>query len=226
MGVAHTFTVSDPAFHVGAEDGLHFHVPGLRPAEAQRKRRLERRLARQRKDSRRREKTKQSLGRLKAREADRRKDFVEQSTTALVRAFDVICVEDLKVRQMMASAVGTAEAAGRNVAQKRGLNRSIASQGWAMFRRRLEDKAATCGVQIVAVHPSYTSLRCAVCGHAGEENRKSQADFSCRACGHEANADINAACNILAAGLAVTARGGTPGSGSDETRTVPGTLAA
>ncbi|MDQ6783071.1 MAG: transposase, partial [Actinomycetota bacterium] len=51
---------------------------------------------------------------------------------------------------------------------------------------------------------------------------KSQAEFGCRACGHRANADVNAAVNILAAGLAVTARGGTSRSrGPDEARTRP-----
>jgi putative transposase len=62
---------------------------------------------------------------------------------------------------------------------------------------------------VVAVKPAHTSQRCAVCGHTGPENRKSQAVFKCRACGHEANADVNAANNVLAAGLAVAARGGT-----------------
>jgi putative transposase len=91
-----------------------------------------------------------------------------------------------------------------------------------MLRRRLEEKAATCGVVVVAVDPRFTSQRCAVCGHTCPENRESQAVFRCRACGHEANADVNAATNILAAGLAVTARGGTSRRrGSDEARTQP-----
>ena len=144
-----------------------------------------------------------------------------QTTTALVHDFDLIAVEDLAVKSMVGSARGTLEAPGVNVAQKRGLNRAISAQAWSMLRRRLTDKAATCGVAVVAVDPAYTSQRCAACGHTCPENRDSQAVFRCRACGHQANADVNAAVNILAAGLAVTARGGTSHQGPDETRTQP-----
>ena len=146
------------------------------------------------------------------------------------------CVRDVTVRRlnrrwatvqvpklgMVRSARGTVASPGTNVAAKRGLNRVISAQAWAMIRRRLDDKAATCAVSVVAVDPRGTSQRCAACGHTSPENRESQAVFRCRGCGHQANADINAAVNIFAAGLAVAARGGTPrGKGPDETRTQP-----
>jgi putative transposase len=217
LGVAATVTLSD---------GRHLHAPGLRPGEAQRLRRLQRQMARQHVGSARRARTRRQVARLKAREADRRKDWIEQTTTRLVREFDLVAVEDLAVKNMVRSAKGTIAAPGVNVAAKRGLNRAISAQGWSMLRRRLEEKAATCGVVVVAVDPRFTSQRCAVCGHTCPENRESQAVFRCRACGHEANADVNAATNILAAGLAVTARGGTPHQGPCETRTSPGPLAA
>ncbi len=207
---------------VVTSDGQMFHAPGLRPGETQRLRHLQRKLARQEKGSKRRTKTKTAIAKLKAREADRRRDFIEQTTTALARSFDLIAVEDLAVKNMVRSARGTLGAPGVNVAAKRGLNRAISAQGWSMLRRRLTDKAATCGVTVVAVNPAHTSQRCAVCGHTSAENRKNQAVFGCQACGYEANADVNAAVNILAAGLAVTARGGTSRSkGPDETRTQP-----
>ncbi len=123
---------------------------------------------------------------------------------------------------MVRTARGTIEAPGVNVAAKGGLNRAIHAQGWGMFRRRLQDKAATYDVAVVAVNPAHTSQRCAVCGHTAPDNRENQAVFRCQACRHQANADVNAAVNILAAGLAVTGRGGTPRSqGPDETRTRP-----
>jgi len=206
---------------VTTSDGQMFHAPGLRPGETQRLRRLQRKLARQEKGSKRRTKTKTAIARLKTREADRRRDFIEQITTILVRDFDLIAVEDLAVKHMARSAKGTIAAPGVNVAAKRGLNRAIYAQGWSMLRRRLSEKAATCGVTVVAVNPAHTSQCCAVCGHTCVENRKNQAVFCCRACGHEANADVNAAVNILAAGLAVTARGGTSQKGPDEARTQP-----
>lgn len=202
-------------------EGRRFHAPGPSATECRRRHRLERRLARQEKGSNRRRRTKTAIARLKATEADRRRDWIEQITTALVRGFDLVAVEDLAVRNMVRSAKGTREEPGSNVAAKRGLNRAISAQAWAMFRRRLTDKAATCGVQVVAVDPAHTSQRCAACGHTCPENRESQAVFRCRACGHQANADVNAAVNILAAGLAVAARGGKSPQGPDEARTRP-----
>jgi IS605 OrfB family transposase len=201
--------------------GRRFHVPGLRAPQAQRLRRLQRKLARQRGGSNRRAKTKLAIARLRATEADRRRDWVEQTTTELVRGYDLIAVEDLAVKAMVRSARGSIEHPGTNVAAKRGLNRAISAQGWSMLRRRLEDKAATCGVAVVAVDPAYTSQRCARCGHTCPDNRESQAVFRCGSCGHSANADANAAVNILAAGLAVSARGGTSHRGPDEARTRP-----
>ncbi|HEY1636190.1 MAG TPA: transposase [Acidimicrobiales bacterium] len=206
---------------LSTSDGEHLHVPSLRPGETQRLRRLQRKLARQQRGSQRRQRTKRAITRLRAREADRRRDFVEQTTTAVVRGFDLIAIEDLAVKNMVRSAKGTIEQPGTNVARKRGLNRAISAQCWAMIRRRLEDKAATCDVKVVPVDPKHTSQRCAACGHLCPGNRESQAVFRCNACGHDANADVNAARNILAAGLAVTARGGTSHQGPSETRTRP-----
>jgi IS605 OrfB family transposase len=202
-------------------DGSRRHAPGLEPDEAQRLRRLQRTLARQQKGSKRRARTRSSIARLRAREADRRKNWIEQTTTELVRDYDLISIEGLRVKNMVRSANGTVEHPGNGVAQKRGLNRAISAQCWSQFRRRLEDKAATCGVTVVAVNPAFTSERCSACGHTEELNRESQAVFLCRACGYRDNADVNAATNILAAGLAVTARGGTPRQGPAETRTRP-----
>ncbi|MEX5708194.1 transposase, partial [Parafrankia sp. FMc6] len=139
-----------------------------------------------------------------AREADRRKDWVERTSTDLARRFDVIRVEDLRITNMTRSARGTAEQPGRNVRQKAGLNRGILANGWGLLARRLEQKAPGRVEKIPVV---YTSLCCSSCGHVAPGNRESQAVFRCVACGHTANADANAACNI-AAGRAVTARGG------------------
>jgi transposase len=105
---------------------------------------------------------------------------------------------------MTRSAKGTAEAPGRNVAAKAGLNREIGKSGWGALVRRLEDKAPG---RVEKVPPAYTSQRCSACGHVAKENRESQAVFLCTACGYACNADVNAAKNI-AAGHAVNARGG------------------
>jgi IS605 OrfB family transposase len=145
-----------------------------------------------------------AIARLKARETDRRKDWAEKMTTEIVRRFDVIKVEDLRVRNMTRSAKGTREKPGRKVRQKAGLNRGILRSGWGVLVRRLEQKAPG---RVVKVNAAFTSQRCSACGHVDAKSRKSQARFVCTACGFACHADMNAAINI-AAGHAVTARGG------------------
>lgn len=104
---------------------------------------------------------------------------------------------------MSKSAAGTVDEPGRNVAAKSGLNRAILDQGWYEMRRQLEYKQRwRCG-EVQTVNPAYTSQKCSCCGHTAKKNRQSQAVFVCVACGYEANADINGARNILAAGHAV-----------------------
>ena len=202
MGIASTVTTSD---------GTKLHMPKLlSPGEAQRKRRLQRKLARQKKGSNKRARTKLRLAKLSAKESDRRKDWIEKATTNLVRDYDFIAIEDLRVKNMVRSAKGTIEDPGKNVARKSGLNREIQSQAWSLFRKRLEDKANASAVIVVAIDPKHTSQTCSECKHCAAENRKSQAVFSCVVCGYTEHADINAAKNILAAGLVVTGRRGTP----------------
>ena len=184
--------------------GELLHAPGLTAGESKRLTVLQQRLARAKRGSRRREKAKLAIAKLKARERDRRKDWVEKTTTDLARRFDVIRVEALDVRAMTRSARGTIEQPGIRVAQKRGLNRSIRRSGWGLLAARLQHKAFGRVEQIPA---AYTSQRCSACGHVASENRKSQAVFECEACAAgPCHADVNAARNI-AAGRAVTARG-------------------
>jgi putative transposase len=177
--------------------------PGLKPNETGRLRRLQQRLSRAQRGSNKRQLVKKQIARLKAREADRRKDWVEKTSTTLAQRFDVIRVEDLKIKSMTRSARGTIQAPGSNVAQKAGLNRGILANGWGQLVARLEHKAPG---RLEKITAAYTSLTCSVCRTPDREARESQAVFRCRSCGHTENADINAARNI-AAGRAVTARG-------------------
>lgn len=182
-------------------------VPGLRPGEVRRLQLLQRKLAKAKRGSKRRGRVKTAIAKLKAREKDRRKDFVEKTSTDLAGGFDLIGVEDLNVRAMTRSAKGTIEQPGRNVRQKAGLNRGILANAWGQLVTRLEQKAPG---RVIKIKAAYTSLTCNACGHCASENRESQAVFVCRACGHQDNADVNAAKNIrdIAAGRAVPARGG------------------
>jgi len=83
------------------------------------------------------------------------------------------------------------------------LNRSILDAGWGVFLTILAHKAESAGRELIAVNPANTSRTCARCGHCAAENRVTQAEFACTACGHTAHADVNAAENILRAGLAL-----------------------
>jgi putative transposase len=211
------------AVSVALSTGPLLTTPGLRPAERRRLRLLEFRLARQRKGSRRRDRTKLAVARLKAREADRRRDWVENVSTDLARRFDLICVEDLDVRAMTRSGKGTLQRPGRGVRQKAGLNRAILASAWGRLADRLEHKALG---RVERIPAPYTSQRCSACGHVAAESRQSQTAFRCVACAWTGNADYNAARNIAAAGQVVAARGGqgSPGPANREPPT-PATVA-
>ena len=184
--------------------GELLHCPTLSPKREERLGRLVRKLSRAKKGSNRRKRVKAAIARLMAREADTRKDWIEKTSTDLARRFDVIRFEDLRVKNMTASARGTIEQPGKNVRAKAGLNRSISRNGWGQLLARTEHKTPG---RVEVVNPAYTSQRCSECGHVDSNSRESQALFCCTACAYTSNADVNAARNI-AAGHAVTARGG------------------
>jgi putative transposase len=184
-------------------------APGLTTRERTRLRRLERKLPRARRGSGRRARVRLAIARLRARETDRRKDWAEKASTDLARRFDLIRVEDLKIGNMTRSAKGTRENPGQNVRQKAGLNGGILRSGWGLLVRRLEEKAPN---RVEKITPAFTSQRCSACGHVDGRSRESQADFRCTACWYADHADVNAARNI-AAGHAVTARGGVQDAG-------------
>ncbi|HIF2875846.1 TPA: RNA-guided endonuclease InsQ/TnpB family protein [Salmonella enterica] len=170
--------------------------------------RLQRQLSRKVKFSNNWQKQKRKIQRLHSRIANVRRDYLHKVTTTISKSHAMIVIEDLRVSNMSKSAAGTVSQPGRNVRAKSGLNRSILDQGWYEMRRQLEYKQLWRGGQVLAVPPAYTSQRCACCGHTEKENRQSQSKFRCQACGYTANADVNGARNILAAGHAVLACGG------------------
>ncbi|MHA3606885.1 RNA-guided endonuclease InsQ/TnpB family protein [Yersinia enterocolitica] len=189
---------------------------------------LQRQLSRKVKFSNNWQKQKRKIQRLHSRIANIRRDYLHKVTTTISKNHAMIVIEDLKVKNMSKSAAGTVSEPGRNVRAKSGLNRSILDQGWYEMRRQLEYKQLWRGGQVLAVSPAYTSQRCACCGHTAKENRLSQSKFRCQACGYTANADVNGARNILAAGHAVLACGGMVQSGrplkQEPTETIQATV--
>ncbi|MGW2051814.1 RNA-guided endonuclease InsQ/TnpB family protein [Streptomyces sp. NPDC001858] len=176
-------------------DGRQLNCPQLTARERAQIRKHQRRAARAPKDSKRRTAAHAAVARLRAREANRRKDWCEKTSTLLARGYDLIRFEKLNIKNMTRSAKGTLAEPGRNVVQKAGLNRGILAQGWGLLRQRTGHKAPG---RVEDVPAPYTSLRCSACGWIDKNSRKSQAEFVCSSCGFTCNADTNAATNVAA----------------------------
>ena len=195
MGVAHFLTTSD---------GEMVDNPRWFQSYSRELRVLQRSVARKKKGSGKRAKAVVKLRKLHTKIKRKRADHHHKLSTRLVKENQVIAIEDLKLKNMTRSAKGTLEAPGKNVAQKRGLNRSMIDLGIGSFFQMLEYKAEYFGREVVKVDPRCTSQTCNACGHRSGENRKTQSQFVCVKCGYTANADINAAQNIRGrAGLAL-----------------------
>ena len=162
----------------------------------------QRRLARKTKISANWKKQKRRISRLHICIADTRNDYLHKASSTISKNHAIVCVEDLKIKNMSKSAAGTSEAPGKKVRAKSGLNRAILDQGWFEFRRQLEYKLAWNGGWLIKVSPKNTSRTCPVCGLISKENRKTQAQFKCMECGFEEHADLVGAINILRAGHA------------------------
>ena len=163
--------------------------------------RAQQRLSRCKKSGHRWRKRRAVLANQQHRERVRNRNECHRITTDLVRRFGLIAVEDLAIRNMTASAKGTAEEPGTNVSQKRGLNRSITEQTWGMIRHQLTYKAGWAGREMVVIDPKFTSQRCSECEVVSAEHRQRKR-YDCADCGMMEDADVNAARNILHSALA------------------------
>lgn len=161
----------------------------------------QRKLSRKVKFSKNWQKVRKQLQKIHRKVTHARHDYLHKISTEISKSHAMIYVEDLKVAQMSKSAKGTQEEPGKHVKAKSGLNKSILDQGWSVFKEQLKYKSEWLGGEVKEVPAAYTSQICSSCGHKEKENRQSQSEFKCLSCGLEINADINAAKNILAAGL-------------------------
>jgi putative transposase len=161
------------------------------------KRRAQRVLSRRKRGSRRYSRQRRRMARLQARARRIRLDFHHRAALDIAQRFSVAVLEDLRIKNMTASASGTVAEPGRRVRQKAGLNRAILNQGWGAFDRILTYKMEERGGRVVKTGPAFTSQTCSACGVVDARSRKSQASFECVACGHRDNADSNAAKNIV-----------------------------
>jgi putative transposase len=192
-------------------NGQHYRVPRISDRRAVRYLALQRRMDRQQKGSRKREKTRRAMAAITTKEIDRRKDWVEKISTRLVTDHDLIVFERLNIKAMVRKPKPRPdpETEGSFLPnrrrQKAGLNRGILASCWGFLARRSEQKATASGASVIYVNPRCSSQQCRVCGHIAPASRESQAAFRCVSCGHQDHADANAAKNILARGLALVA---------------------
>ncbi len=157
-------------------------------------------LSRKKKGSKNRAKAKAKIAKQNLRIANMRKDFLHKLSKQYSENQAVV-VEDLKIKNMTKATKGTVEKPSKNAKAKRGLNRVITQQSWGLFFELLEYKLKANGGELIKVNPQFTSQICNECGHTSKENRQSQSKFVCTSCGHSANADTNAAKNILDRGI-------------------------
>ena len=154
---------------------------------------LQRRLAKKQKGSARRVKAKRKVARLHAKVADARRDFLHKLSTRLINENQVIAIESLAVSNMQ---------------KNRCLAKSISDASWSEFVRQLEYKAQWYGRTLIGIDRWYpSSKRCSDCGHTVSKLSLSVREWVCPECGTIHDRDINAARNVLAAGLAVSAHG-------------------
>jgi putative transposase len=155
--------------------------------------RLQRRLAKKQKGSANRKKAKLKVARMHARTADSRRDFLHKLSTRLINENQVIAIESLSVKNMQ---------------KNRSLAKSISDASWSEFVRQLEYKAQWYGRTLVGIDRRYpSSKRCSDCGHTVARMPLNVRSCTCPECGSINDRDINAARNVLAAGLAVSAHG-------------------
>ena len=154
----------------------------------------QRRLSRKQMGSANRDKARLRVARVYARISDRRRDFLHKLTTRLVRENQAVVIEDLNVRNML---------------RCHSLARAIVDAAWGQMRTMLEYKCEWHGRDLIVIDKWYPSTKtCSACGHLAASLPLNVREWVCMNCGTRHDRDLNAAKNILAAGLAVSACGG------------------
>jgi len=170
--------------------------------------RYQRRVARCKKGSANRGKAKAKVARAHRKVRHARQDFLHRASTNLVRRADTIVVEDLNIAGMVRRPKlvpnGDGTYARNGAAAKAGLNKSIHDVGWGEFCRQLAYKAERAGRTVVVIDRWFPSSKtCSTCGYLLAKLSLSTRAWTCPGCRTRHDRDLNAAKNIVAAGLAV-----------------------
>ena len=186
MGVKRFATLSDGAF---------FEPLNSFKKSAEKLATLQRKLKHKKKFSKNWLKQKAKITHHHEKIAAARCDYLHKISTKICENQAVICVEDLKIKNMSKAAKL------KNIRQKSGLNKAILDQGWGMFFEMLEYKQDWNGGRVIKVPPQYTSQECPRCHYVSKSNRLTQADFVCIECNYTNHADVVGAINVLTRGL-------------------------
>jgi len=174
-------------------DGHTFGNPKFFAKDEKKLAKAQRRHAKKQKGSKNRRKAQLKVARIHARITDRRRDSQHKLSTEIIRENQVVCVESLHVKNMV---------------QNHKLAKAISDVGWSEFVRQLAYKAEWYGRTLIKIDKFYpSSKRCFDCGHVLDSLTLDIRHWTCPECGVQHDRDINAAKNVLAAGLAVSACG-------------------
>lgn len=200
-------------------------IPNPRHLRRARRRlvKVQRALSRTQPTSRGRQRARARLARAHHEVTQQRSTALHQLTKRLTTRWASVAIEDLHLAGMTASARGTIDNPGRNVAAKAGLNQAILDAGLAELRRQLTYKTRWYGADLVVIDRwAPTSKTCSTCGWRNPSLSLSERTYQCQSCGLRIDRDLNAAINIRAAVTDPAAWQAAVASGIGETQNARG----
>lgn len=187
---------------VSDSNGGFVENPNYTKLEKQRMDRLQHELDRRVKGSENYKKTSTKIALLHESIVNRKEEWTHKVANDYTDHYGTLICEKLQLQNLVKSAKGTVESPGVNVKAKSCLNRELSNLAPGRLIKRIEEKMIRKGGTVIKVAAHYTSQDCNVCKYRDKGNRKRD-KFKCLSCGHTADADTNAACNILEKGLQV-----------------------
>ena len=170
-------------------DGVKYSNPKWLRKQENKIKKLQRELSRKKKGSKNRNKTRIKLAKAYEKITNQRKDFLHKLSSELINENQVICLEDLQIK---------------NLLQNHKLAKAISEVSWYEFRKQLEYKAKWYGRTIVIIDKYYPSSQiCSNCGNNTGKKSLNIREFDCPYCGKHHDRDINASINILLEGLRI-----------------------